>query len=280
MLYQNFVDKNLKDRLKQAEISEKTGQQTQRDDMLSFLINVKNEETGQPAYDPLELCEEANMLTAAGADTTSAVIAALFFYLIHNSQVTEKLVTEIRTTFDSADDIKTGKQLQSCKYLWASIDEALRMNPHGGSESRRQVLPGGQRIKDDIVPPGYIIGGDVFSIHHNPEIFPSPFQFRPERWIEGEGVTAEDIKAREAAIFAFSYGVRSCPGKSLARMELAITMARLLFRYDFRGLPGDTEGQGCEELGWGRREKTQFQVWDYMVAYRNGPMVQFRNRAA
>lgn len=125
------------------------------------------------------------MLTTAGADTTSAMIAAMFFNLIHGSEVREKLTTEIRTTFTSLDDIKSRKQLQSYLYLWASIDEALRMNPHGGSESRREVLPGGIRIKDDLLPPGSIIGGDVYTIHHNAEIFPDPFRFRPERWDPG-----------------------------------------------------------------------------------------------
>ncbi|KAF2726588.1 cytochrome P450 [Polyplosphaeria fusca] len=138
------------------------------------------------------------------------------------------------------------------------------MNPYGGSESRRQVLPDGIRIKDDVLPPGSIIGGDVYTIHHNPEIFPDPFRFQPERWIVGNGVTAEDVKAREGAVFTFSYGVRSCPVKGLARMELAVTMARLIFQYDFRSVPGDTEGQGNHEMGWGGgRQKTQFQVWDY-----------------
>ena len=91
-------------------------------------------------------------------------------------------------------------------------------------------------------------------------------------------MNAESVKACEGAVFAFSYGNRGCPGKSLARMELAITMARLLWQYDLRGMPGGTEGMGGPEMMWGRRQKTQFQVWDFMVAHRNGPMVQFRQR--
>lgn len=47
--YQDFVAKNLDERLKQANIDEKSGKQTHRDDMLSYLINVKDGETGKPA---------------------------------------------------------------------------------------------------------------------------------------------------------------------------------------------------------------------------------------
>lgn len=275
----DFVEQNLNERLEQWKVNEKFDTKPEREDMLYYLISTKDAETGQPAYNHEELTEEANMLTAAGADTTSAVIAAMFFYLINDQNVLEKLTTEIRTTFNSIDEVKSGKLLSSCSYLQASIDEALRMNPHGGSESRRQVMPGGILMKDDLIPPGTIIGGDVYTIHHNPEIFPDPFRFRPERFIVGNGVTQEEVAARLGAIFAFSYGSRACPGKTLARMELAVTMARLIFQYDFRGVPGSTEGQGSSDMMWGRRQKTQFQVWDYMVAGRNGPMVQFRRRA-
>jgi cytochrome P450 len=276
--FMDFVAQSLNNRLRQQETNEKDGSLPDREDMLYYLINAKDGETGKPAYTEVELCEEANSLTAAGADTTSAVMAALFFYLVNDADVLAKLTTEIRTTFTSLDAIKSGKMLQSCSYLQACIDEVLRMNPHGAAESRRQVLPGGLRLKEDIIPAGTIIGCDVFAIHHNPEIFPDPFRFRPERWIVGNGVDAESVKVREASIFAFSYGSHGCPGRHLARMELLVTMARLIFQYDFRGMPGDTEGQGNPNMMWGRRQKTQFQTWDYMIALRDGPMIQFRKR--
>lgn len=127
-----------------------------------------------------------------------------------------------------------------------------RSYPHGGFESRRQVLPGGLHIKGHLIPQDTIIGGDVYTLHHNPDIFPEPFRFRPERWAKGNDVSAERAKECEGAVFTFSCGNRSSPGKSLARMELAVTMARLIYRYDFRGAPGGTEGQGRSDMMWGR----------------------------
>ena len=89
--------------------------------MLSYPIKVKDEWSGKLAYEMNQPCEEANMLTATGADTTSAAIAAILFYLIHDPVAREQLTTEIRTTLTSLYDIKSGKQLQCCLYLWASI---------------------------------------------------------------------------------------------------------------------------------------------------------------
>jgi cytochrome P450 len=235
-LFMDFVAQSLSKRLEMEKANEKNADYVpEREDMLYYLINAKDADTGKPAYDEINLTEEANMLTAAGADTTSAVMAALFFYLVNDEEALEKLTAEIRTTFAKLDDVKSGKLLTSCTYLHAAVEEALRMNPHGGSESRRQVRPGGIRIKDDVIPAGTIIGGDVFAIQHDENIFAEPFRFKPERWIVGDGVTMEQVKAREQAIFAFSYGQRGCPGKSLAKMELAVTMARLVWAYNFRG---------------------------------------------
>lgn len=83
----DFVVENLRERLDQAKGEEKSGISSGREDMPSYLINAKDAETGKPAYNQVELNGEANMLTAAGADTTSAVIVALFFYLVHDADV-------------------------------------------------------------------------------------------------------------------------------------------------------------------------------------------------
>ncbi len=215
----DFVAEGLSKRLEQEKANKVTGKLSERHNMPHCLINAKDVETGKPTYNFVDLNKEAHMLTPAGSDTTSAVMAALFFYLIHHTAVFDKLKKEVGTKFTSLDEIRPGKGLASCLYLYACIGEALRMNPHGGSESRREVLPGGLRIKDEIIPAGTIIGGAVFAVHHKPEIYPDTFRFRPERWIMGNGVTNDGVTACEGAAFTFDYGVHACPGENLARMQ-------------------------------------------------------------
>lgn len=65
----------------------------------------------------------------AGGDTTATALSALFFYLSRNAEAYSKLANEIRTTFASHAEIKGGPKLASCRYLRASIEEALRMSP-------------------------------------------------------------------------------------------------------------------------------------------------------
>ena len=251
-----------------------------RKDMLHFLFQAKDPETGGPGYTREELVEENNLLIFAGADTTSTTFAAMFFYLTRNWEVYQRLTQEIRTTFKSAEEIHSGPQLTSCHYLRAFIDETLRMNPPVSSDPTREVLTGGIDIEEQYLPKGTDVGVSLYCLHHNEEIFTNAFQFKPERWIidEKAGVTPESIATYESAFVPFSIGVRGCPGKNLAYLELSIVMAKVLFLSDVRAVEGDDLGAGKADLIWGRRDESHFQTRDVFVSAREGPTVQFKLR--
>ncbi|KAK6849801.1 cytochrome P450 [Apiospora arundinis] len=60
--------------------------------------------------------------------------------------------------------------------------------------------------------------------------------------------------------------------------ELMITVARTMYQLDIRQAPGSTKGGGTPELGWGARDRGQYQLVDAFVSLRHGPEVQFRSR--
>lgn len=64
----------------------------------------------------------AQFFNTLGGDTTATVIAALFFYLSHNPECYTKLAHEIRTTFETSLEIRSGQKLARCQYLRACID--------------------------------------------------------------------------------------------------------------------------------------------------------------
>jgi cytochrome P450 len=281
-----FVAQNLSIRVKEEQMHMEKGTTSERKDMVCYLFHAKDPATGGPGYSPAELYEDADMLTVAGSDTTSGVLAAMFFYLTHNPSVLDCLKVEIRESFTSIEEVKAGSILSGCDYLRAVIDETLRMSPPAASDLLREVLPGGLQVFGipQLIPPGVNVGSPIWALHHDPETFPDPFHFRPERWIADpsksrrEFGSAESVEIAVASFFPFAIGIRGCPGKNLARLELSVTFARLLFSYDIEGEQGDCLGQGSASMMWGRRNQSQFQTKDALIPLRDGPMVRFRRR--
>ena len=194
--------------------------------------------------------------------------------------VYEKLTAEIRSTFASSEEVHAGQQLTSCRYLRAFIDETMRMSPPVNSELSREVMQGGFTVDGHVFKEGTNIGVSMYSLHHNESVIQDPYVFRPERWIlnEKNGVTAESIAAVESAFSPFSCGPRACPGKNLAYLEMTITMAKLLYLADVQAVEGSDLGAGRANMMWGRRNKMQYQTYDYFVAIRDGPKVQLKAR--
>ncbi|MCJ1381132.1 hypothetical protein MMC17_004241 [Xylographa soralifera] len=273
----DFVKQSIRQRMKmlQSHESEKG-----RTDMLQCLLDAKDPETGLPGYSPEELEAEALMLTVAGSDTTAAVMAGFFFYIVRTPRAYRKLVTEIRHAFASVDEIRGGMTLSSCQYLRACVAEAMRIAPAGSAELPRAVLPGGIIIDGNYIPEGTIVGVGHWAFYRNGEYFLDPNVYRPERWIVDDeaGVTAEDVARSRSSCSPFAAGPTSCAGKNFALLELYLTIARTLWLYDARLLPGDTTGAGNKTRGWGKRNPNVFHVSDKYISMRAGPMVQFKRR--
>ncbi len=275
-----IVDSCLSHRIKEEQIRRQNKQPVTKHgskDLLHYLLQADDSEGG-PGFTPLELRGETELLLSAGFDTTSAVMAAMFFYLTRNTSVYAKLTQEIRQTFASVDDIVTGTRLSSCIYLRAVIDETMRMSPPGVAEGIREILPGGVTVQGHFIDGGLNVGSALYALHHHQDIFGDPLVFRPERWIVSESVSAESVAEVESAFFPFSVGSRGCPGKRLAYQEMSTAMARLVFRMEFQAVAGDVRGVGGPMLMWGRRNKSQWQVDDALVVARDGLLIQFRPR--
>ena len=281
--YFSFIEKSVAARRKTEEESESLGKEGKgtRQDMFHFLFQATDPDTGKLAYSQQELFAEANLLVIAGSDTTSISLSSFFFYIVRNPRPYKKLVKEIRSIFNSADEIVGGPKLSSCKYLRACLDETMRMAPAGTSELSRTILAGGQTINGELYPAGVTVGTSGWSIGRSDE-YGDPNVYRPERWIVDEevGVTAEEVARISSYLHPFSAGWANCVGQNLAMLELLTTIARTLYRLDMRAAPGSTLGEGSPELGWGRRERKHFQLYDAYISMRDGPMIQFKKRDA
>ncbi|KAM0256416.1 hypothetical protein ACHAPA_012171 [Fusarium lateritium] len=244
--------------------------------VFSFLETAKDPERGK-ALDASQIRAECATLVVAGSDTSSSTLAATLFYLSGNLMAYDRATSEIRGKFKSQDDLCMGPQLNSCTYLRACIDEALRMSPPVGGALWREISPGGMTVDDMVLPAGVDVGTGIYSLHHNPHYHKEPFKYLPERWIVGEvGSTKETVELARSAFVPFSTGPRSCVGKGFAYHELTLSLAHILYKFDFSRLPDSSRSLSCDASGPGG--KGEFLLRDHITGAKSSLHLQFRLR--
>ncbi|KAL3453552.1 cytochrome P450 [Aspergillus insuetus] len=244
-------------------------------DVFSHLLAANDSETGQ-GLSIQQLWVESNLLIIAGSDTSSTAMAALFFYLSRNPDAYARVTREIRSVFNSPEEVSQGPKLSSCSYLRACIQEAIRLSPAVSAAMWREVLPGGLTIPEhDLqIPAGCEVGTGIWSLNHSAKYFSDPLTFRPERWITEEwSGGSEEVALAKAAFASFSVGPRNCVGKGLAMMELMLGMAAVLVRYDIRRAETRLGSVGEEASG---PLKGQFKTFWAFTSLKDGPYIQFR----
>lgn len=224
-------------------------------------------------------CKFDIMARFTGGSTTATTITAALFYLSRHPQVYERLASEIRNKFSSAEEIKQGPQLSACSYLRAVIDESLRLSTGTISNWRVQdpssVEAGEQLVVDGhVIPPGTEVAIIAYSFMRNPDYYPEPFAFRPERWLAEDGETlrgSSDIVRR--AFVPFSIGARSCAGQAMAYLELNLAIARTMWYFDFEKAPGEVG-----KLGEVPGHPLAFKLEDSTIVGHHGPSLVFKPR--
>ncbi|KAF2186547.1 cytochrome P450 [Zopfia rhizophila CBS 207.26] len=167
--------------------------------------------------------------------TTAIVIKAIFYWILKNPAVKDKLVAELTSAnlpFPAA--YATAEQLP---YLDACIKEGLRIHPVVGHILERVVPSSGLRLSDGtVLPPGTIVGINPWVLTRNKDIYGErPDGFVPERWLKKDGENAGAYEARlrkmKDADMAFGSGNRTCLGCPLALVELYKVTATLFGKY-------------------------------------------------
>jgi cytochrome P450 len=189
-------------------IDRRRAEDEERDDILSMLLGARHED-GTPMSHQ-ELRDELMTLLVAGHETTASELAWAFERFAREPAVVSRLHDEI--------DAGNGDE-----YVTATIQETLR---------RRPVLPNAapRLVKQPIevggwtYPEGVCLVANAYLIHHDPEIYPDPYAFRPERFLDDSPGTYTWIP--------FGGGRRRCLGASFALQEMKVVLKAVLSRFD------------------------------------------------
>jgi cytochrome P450 len=169
---------------------------TERDDVLAMLLAARHED-GSPMSTE-ELRDELMTLLVAGHETTASELAWAFERLAREPAVRDRLAAEIRGGDGEA-------------YVMATIHETLRRRPVLPNSAPRLVMREVE-VGGWTYPPGVALVPDAYAIHHDPEIYPDPYAFRPERFL--------DRKPGTYTWIPFGGGRRRCLGASFAILEM------------------------------------------------------------
>lgn len=214
-----------------------------RDFFENFVTDKKDSEHN---LEYSEILRESNIMIAAGNDTSATAMTNVLFLLIRNPRVMAKLREELDPVMPKdGDGAFDYEQVKDLKYLKACLDEGMRRRPPVAMGLPREVPKGGATVAGHFVAEGVSVSVPAFSIHHDPSIFPNPYEFRPERWLEAEG---PHKKAMMDNFIPFSVGPRACIGRNLAYFEQQILVATLVHRYDFEMVAPDYELPVVERL--------------------------------
>ena len=198
------------DHLIYREIAERrrAGNLEERDDVLSMLVGARHED-GSPMSDD-EMRDELLTLLVAGHETTATSLAWAVERLSRHPDKLDRLRSEVE---DGADE-----------YLTATIQETLRLRPVISIVIRRLTEP--VEIGGYELPAGVSVTPCVYLVHRNPEIYPEPDRFLPERFLDNPPGTYTWIP--------FGGGVRRCLGASFAQFEMAVVLKELVKRHQIR----------------------------------------------
>ena len=201
----DLIVEEIRDRRKQPDLE-------QREDVLSKLLLAKTED-GRPAFDDDDwgLFWELATLLLAGHETTASALAWTFDQLLHHPDRLERL----------QEELARGDE----EYLEAVVRETLRLRPVLIGASRRLTQP--MEIDGWLMPEDTIVRVAIALVHLRSDLYPDPFRFRPERFLERKAETSYSW-------IPFGGGVRRCLGAPFAEMEMKVAIPEILRRVDLK----------------------------------------------
>ena len=178
----------------------------ERDDILSMLVAARHED-GSPMSDA-EIRDELLTLLVAGHETTATALSWAMERLVRHPEKLERLRAEVEAGEDA--------------YLTATIQETLRLRPVIVAVIRKLTEP--VELGAYELPAGASVTPSIHLIHRDPQIYPEPERFLPERFLDNPPGTYTWIP--------FGGGIRRCLGAAFAQFEMQAVLRELVRRYE------------------------------------------------
>ncbi|KAJ2784259.1 hypothetical protein H4R18_001247 [Coemansia javaensis] len=197
-------------------------------DMLQSFIDAEDPES-RVRMTPAQVTTETIITLLAGADTSSNTLCWTLHLLLLHPPLLARAVREVRAAFAAGHVIAFEEARARLPFLEACVYESMRLRPVSGNLPR--CIPrGGVVLQRHFIPEGHTCSVSIAAANTNPAVWAKPLVFWPDRFLANE-------PARRRML-TFSAGVRACPGRHLAWIEIVTTLANVLSAFDL-ALPDD-----------------------------------------
>ncbi|KAI9035562.1 cytochrome P450 [Aspergillus affinis] len=203
--------------IEERENKHKKGVRTAEDGRKTILDLLLQPDGGEHPLSKASVVDETYSFCFAGTHTTSLTISMATYYLLRDPQKLQKLLDELKDVKRTFDGLIEHRDACKLPYLTAVIKESLRLSSPVPGVLPRVVPAGGKTWAGHHLPAGTSVSVAIRTVHDNPDIFPDPARFIPERWLEKDDL--------DHWLMVFGKGSRSCIGLTVAWMELYLCLA-------------------------------------------------------
>ena len=181
----------------------------------------------------MEVLAQLLIFLTVGYETTASTLHFICYILSQKPDIQNKLREEILEVLNERDSIDY-EDMSKLQYMNQVISETLRMYPPAVRSDR--YCQKTTIIKNIEIEKGSSVSFSIYNIHHDPEYYPNPHKFDPERF------SPENKSSRHPmAYIPFGAGPRNCIGMRFAEFEIRLTLVDLIKKYRLlpsEGMPG------------------------------------------
>ncbi|KAJ3659264.1 hypothetical protein Zmor_010963 [Zophobas morio] len=214
-----------------------------RKDFMHLLLQLKNRgavaddgkitddhgNTAQAALTMNELSAQAFVFFLAGFETSSTTMTFALYELARNSDVQEKLRQEINTVLEKHNNELTYEGIMEMTYMDKVLNETLRKHPPVPFLPRKCTKDYTVPHTSIVIEKGTSVTIPVLGLHMDPEYYPAPERFDPERFSE------ENKNSRPAFTWIpFGEGPRVCIGLRFGLLQSKVGLTTLLRNYNIK----------------------------------------------
>ncbi|KAF9769435.1 hypothetical protein IL306_013152 [Fusarium sp. DS 682] len=204
-----------------------------------IMIKSADGNSSQEGMSEGEMLNNASILVLAGSETSATTLCGMTLFLLNNPDSKQRLTEEIMSSFNSIKDI-TIVSVGQLPFLSAVFQETLRLYPPVPTHSQRVPPKGGAETS---------VGMSMMGACHDPKNFHRAKDFCPERWLaDAPPEFNMDVKQ---VYQPWSMGTRNCLGRNLARAEILLIMAKLLWCFEIQLDRELTDSNWFDQKVWG-----------------------------